>query len=148
MQWPDFDGATWGSLLDAAVSGQLSVAGAVIRGSDRDAGVIAAARQNAERAGVANDVELDVATISALQPAPVPGWVLSNPPYGVRVGDSDGLRDLYAQFGNVLRQKFSGWRLGILSADRKLEGHLKVPLTPVFETGNGGIPVRFLIADV
>ena len=148
MQWPDFKSAMWDSLLDGAVSGQLPVAGAVIRGSDRDAGVIAAARQNAERAGVANDVDLDVSTISALQPASEPGWVLSNPPYGVRVGDADGLRDLYAQFGNVLRKKFSGWRLGILSADRKLEGHLKVPLTPIFETGNGGIPVRFLIADV
>ena len=148
MHWPDFDAAKWDSVRDEAASAQRPSAGAAIRGSDRDAGVIAAARENAARAGVSDDVQFDVGSISDLRPLAESGWVLSNPPYGVRVGDSSALRDLYAQLGNVMRAKFGGWRLGILSADRKLEGQLKLPLVPLFETGNGGIPVRFLIADV
>jgi putative N6-adenine-specific DNA methylase len=148
MQWPGFSQSSWDSLRADAVERQLASAGAQIRGSDRDAGVIAFARENAARAGVADDVQFEVSAISGVQPLPEPGWVLSNPPYGVRVGDSAELRDLYAQFGNVLRSKFAGWRVGILSADRKLEAQMKLPLAPVLETGNGGIPVRLLIADV
>ncbi len=148
MRWPDFDETKWKSILDQAVAQELPGTAAPIRGSDRDAGVIAMARENAVRAGVANDIEFVVGSISDLRPPSDAGWILSNPPYGVRVGDSTALRDLYAQFGNVVRAKFGGWKLGMLSADRKLEGQLKLPLKPVFETGNGGIPVRFLVANV
>ena len=146
--WPAFDAGAWESLRENALAGQAVSAGAPIRGSDRDAGVVALARENAARAGVANDVEFDCATISSVAPPTDAGWLISNPPYGIRVGDSTALRDLYAQLGNVLRSRFRGWHLGLLSADRKLESQLKLPLAPVFETGNGGIPVRFVVADV
>ena len=148
MQWPDFAPEKWSLLLDAARSVQYPKAFNPILGKDRDAGAIAHALQNAKRAGVADDVYFVEDTVSSLEPLPRSGWVVVNPPYGVRVGDSSGLRDLYAQLGNVLRSRFDGWRFGILSADRKLEGQLKIPLTPVFDTSNGGIPVRFLVADV
>ena len=148
MRWPDFDETQWKSILDKAIAQELPGTAASIRGSDRDAGVIAMARENAVRAGVANDIEFVVSSISDLRPPSDAGWILSNPPYGVRVGDSTALRDLYAQFGNVVRAKFGGWKMGMLSADRKLEGQLKLSLKPVFETGNGGIPVRFLVANV
>ena len=52
-----------------------------LMGSDRDAGAIEAATGNAERAGVADDVEWRRAAISAVEPPP-PGWVVTNPPYG------------------------------------------------------------------
>ena len=44
------------------------------------------------------------------------GLVASNPPYGVRVGETTGLRDLYARLGDVLRARRSGWQLALLSA--------------------------------
>jgi putative N6-adenine-specific DNA methylase len=110
--------------------------------------VIESARANAERAGVANDVTFDVAVISDAQPPTETGWVATNPPYGVRVGDSTALRNLYAQFGNVLRERFTGWKVGMLSADSRLESQLRIPLQPRFETSNGGIPVRYMAGDV
>ena len=146
--WPGFDKGAWNSLLDQARSGQLPDAGASIRGRDRDAGVIASARANAARAGVAADVDFDVAVISAAAPSTQPGWVITNPPYGVRVGDTTALRNLYAQLGNVMRERFDGWRIGMLSADHRLDAQLRLPLEPRFETHNGGIPVRFLTGDV
>jgi putative N6-adenine-specific DNA methylase len=149
MTWPDFDAAAWTSAVDEARARQLVSAGAPIQGSDRDAGVIAMARANAERAGVAADVDFRVAVISdAKPPTSEAGWVITNPPYGVRVGDSIALRDLYAQLGNVLRERFVGGKVGMLSADHRLDGQLRLPLTPKFETHNGGIPVRFLVGDV
>lgn len=147
MGWPGYDSAAWDSILDHATASQLPATDGPIRGSDRDAGAIEFAWANAERAGVAGDVGFAVAVISEAMPPSERGWVITNPPYGVRVGDSTALRNLYAQLGNVLRERFGGWKVGLLSADHRLDGQLQLPLTPRFETSNGGIPVRFLVSD-
>lgn len=71
-----------------------------------------------------------------------------NPPYGARVGDRTKLRDLYAQFGNVLRRVCPGWRVAMISADRILEGHVGLRWRNIGTTDNGGIPVHFLAGEV
>src|SRR5437762_11180320 len=53
LDWPEVDAALWVRLLDEAAAAQLEHARVRITGSDRDTGAIAAARANAERAGVA-----------------------------------------------------------------------------------------------
>jgi putative N6-adenine-specific DNA methylase len=119
-----------------------------VAGSDRDAGAIAAAAANAERAGVAGDISWRRAAISAIEPGETPGWLVSNPPYGVRIGDRAGLRDLYAQLGNVVRRRCPGWQVALLTAHRQLEGQLRLPLTVRWEAENGGVPVRLVQARV
>jgi putative N6-adenine-specific DNA methylase len=122
---------------------------APIIGSDRDAGAIAAAAGNAERAGVTSDVVFAVHTLSAVAfPPGGRGWVVTNPPYGVRVGDADRVRDLWAQLGNVLRERGRGWRVALMSPDPTLERQLRVPLTVAAQTSNGGIPVRLVVGEV
>jgi putative N6-adenine-specific DNA methylase len=71
-----------------------------------------------------------------------PGWIVTNPPYGVRVGESATLRDLYATIGRVVRD--GRHHLVMLSADRSLERQLGVPLRTIVATRNGGIAVRIL----
>jgi putative N6-adenine-specific DNA methylase len=115
-------------------------------GFDRDDGAIAAARANAARAGVGDDLELAVQPISALPALDGPGLVASNPPYGVRVGESDRLRNLYAQLGNVMRSRRAGWGLALLSADKQLERHIGLDFEERFKSRNGGIPVHLILA--
>jgi putative N6-adenine-specific DNA methylase len=150
LRWPELDQELWTTLLAQAKAGELAASPVKISGYDRDEGAIAAARANAERAGVAADVELAVQPISAMpaEAAETPGLVASNPPYGVRVGESERLRNLYAQLGNVLRAKRPGWRLALLSADRGLERQLGLELDTKLTTRNGGIPVRLVMADM
>jgi putative N6-adenine-specific DNA methylase len=135
-------------VVDEAREGILPAAPIPILGSDRDAGAVEAARANAVRAGVADDVSFDQRPVSAIEPPPGPGLLIANPPYGVRVGESDALRSLYAAVGKTARAKAPGWTLGLLSADRKLEGQVGLPFTERFRTSNGGIPVRLVTADV
>jgi putative N6-adenine-specific DNA methylase len=120
-----------------------------IMGSDRDAGAIEAARGNAARAGVTDDVAFAVHALSA---APIPaherGWIVTNPPYGVRVGESGRVRDLWAQLGKVLRARAPGWEVALLSPDQALERELGVPLRLAARTTNGGIPVRLMVGRV
>ena len=122
---------------------------AEIVGSDRDSGAIVAASANAERAGVVEDVALAVRSLSAAAFPPAPrGWIVTNPPYGVRVGEADRVRDLWAQLGTVLRDRVPGWRLALLSPDTALERQLKIPLRAAASISNGGIAVRIMIGDV
>jgi len=148
LEWPEVDRDQWSAMLDQAKAGELASSAVRITGSDRDAGAITAAKANAERAGVLNDVELEVRSISAMEPAEGTGLVASNPPYGVRVGEAEKLRDLYAQLGNVLRARRPGWELALLSADRQLERQLRLDLEERLTTRNGGIPVHLVVAAI
>ena len=147
LDWPDVDRAAWKKLREDAIAQELPAPAVPIGAADRDDGAVTAARANAKRAGVAEDIEIRKAAVSTLGPFPPPGLVISNPPYGVRVGESSGLRDLYAQIGNVMRAKLPGWRLALLSADRQLERQLRLSLVEKFKTKNGGIAVRFVATD-
>lgn len=119
-----------------------------VLGSDRDAGAIAAATANAERAGVIDQVELSVHSMSAAEFPGERGWVVTNPPYGVRVGEASRVRDLWAQLGHLLRARGHGWRVAILSPNPALDRQLGIPLRLAAQTSNGGIPVRLMVGEV
>ena len=146
--WPEFDAAPWEAAVDSARQEIRPAAGIPLLGSDRDEGAIAAAGSNAARAGVADDVELSVRPVSAIDPPPGPGSVVINPPYGVRVGERDPLRNLYAALGRTLRARCPGWTLALLSPDHALEAQVGVPLDEALRTSNGGIPVRLVTGRV
>ncbi|MHB1327592.1 MAG: THUMP domain-containing class I SAM-dependent RNA methyltransferase [Gemmatimonadales bacterium] len=147
-RWPGFDAKAFRSLRDAALAASLPASPVPISGADRDAGAIRAASANAERAGVAGDVTWHQQPISALTAASVPGAVVTNPPYGARIGERGSLRDLYAQLGNVLRRHAAGWTVTLISADRKLDGQTGLSWHELLRTENGGLPVRFVRAEV
>ena len=150
MNWPSFDERLWNGLVEKARESVMK--GTVdIRGADRDAGAIESAARNAARAGVGDDVKFSTESVStsfaALEDvADGEGWIITNPPYGVRVGDSGDLRNLYATLGLGLRAK-RGWRMGILTADDSLAGQMRIPVRARFESSNGGIPVKYLVSD-
>jgi putative N6-adenine-specific DNA methylase len=145
FDWPETPRELWPRLVAKAEAAQLQRSPVAIEGSDRDEGGIAAARANAERAGVAGDIEFSARTISAMEPRPAPGLIATNPPYGIRVGDADRLRNLYAQLGNVTRRNRPGWMVALLSADTRLDQQLALPLKEEFRTTNGGIPVHLVV---
>jgi 23S rRNA G2445 N2-methylase RlmL len=148
LHWPGADKARWNSLVDHARAKILKGSPARISASDRDEGAIAAARSNAERAGVAGDIEFDVKPISAAESTGKrPGLLIANPPYGERIGASDTIRNLYAQMGNTARKSFGGWRVALLSPGKQLDAQLKIAFEERFKTSNGGIPVRFVVGD-
>jgi putative N6-adenine-specific DNA methylase len=120
-----------------------------IVGSDRDEGAIRAAASNAGRAGVSDDIAFAAHTLSAAEfPLAGRGWVVTNPPYGVRVGEADRVRNLWARLGQVLRERAAGWRVALLSPDAALERQLGIPLREVARASNGGIPVRLVVGEV
>ncbi len=148
--WPGHDSAAWKQEVDAARSHIIEHSPVRILASDRDAGAIQAALSNAARAGVENDIEVEQRAISdiARPDGSQSGSLLCNPPYGKRVGEEAGLRNLYARFGNLLRSDWSGWRLTMLSGNSKLARQMRLDFQSVARTSNGGIPVELIRADI
>ena len=147
-RWPSFDSAWLRRAVARAEEGMRPSAPGPILGADRDAGAIEAAVANAARAGVAGDITFRRAAISALEPPPGAGVIVTNPPYGVRVGRSRDLRDLYARLGQVLRRRCPGWRVAMLSARAELAAQTGLGLTAAFSTSNGGLRVGLLTGVV
>jgi putative N6-adenine-specific DNA methylase len=146
MDWPDFDSVLWETILEQ-VHPMVSQRPAILA-SDRDAGAIAMARANAERAGVLDWIEFEQRAISAIAPPVGPGWVVTNPPYGERVSPGKDLRDLYARFGDVLRQACPGWTVAVLCSDPVLLGQMQMELDQSIRLSNGGISVRLARGNV
>ena len=144
QKWPRHDAKAWQNEVEAAKAEALPKAPVQIVASDRDEGAVTAARSNAERAGVTEDIQFDTRALSDASIPAEPGWIVTNPPYGLRVGDSASLRNLYAQLGKILRNQASGYTIAMLSANSELESQLKIDLREVFQTSNGGIPVHLV----
>lgn len=145
--WPMMPIGAFDAARIAARDAELSAAGIEIAGFDRDHGAITAAQANAERAGVAGDITFSRATISEMEQDGGSGCIVTNPPYGARIGERTALRDLYATIGRVLRERRPGWQLTMLTADPMLDGQLRLPLREVLRTTNGGIPVHVVTAE-
>jgi putative N6-adenine-specific DNA methylase len=147
-RWPRAPSAAFEAARTAARAATKPGAGAPIVASDRDAGAIEACLANADRAGASSDVVFRRAALSAIEPPPDPGFVITNPPYGERVGERSALRNLYAQLGNVLRAQCAGWTLAMVSSDRALDAQTKLRFDEVLRFDNGGIRVRLVRAGI
>ena len=112
----------------------------LFHGFDRDQGAVQGAAKNAERAGV--PVSFARAAISDLVPPEgPPGLVLTNPPYGTRIGDRKLLFGLYGALGTVLKDRFTGWRVGIVTPDGGLAKATGLDLVPFGPVAHGGLKV-------
>jgi putative N6-adenine-specific DNA methylase len=145
-RWPSYERTVWNHMRESVFGNDSSTG--VILASDRDDGVVKLARENAARARVENAIEFTSQAISNLNPPPAPGWIVTNPPYGVRVGQTGALRNLYSQLGKILRQKAPGYSVCLLSADGRLERLIGIPFETRLSTRNGGIPVRVVTGKV
>lgn len=142
--WPAFEPACWDALRARADDEARAAAPHPILGSDRDAGAVRAAADNAARAGVAADVDLAHQALSAAPVPRGPGWLVTNPPYGKRVGEERALRDLWARLGQFARVRCPGWQVALLAPEPALARQLALPLRSAARTTNGGLPVHVL----
>jgi len=115
--WPDFPGEIWSDARSDAKQKQLPALEQRIVASDIDGKVLVAARDNAERAGVADDIHFHAAAMQETTSKRRFGCLITNPPYGQRLGyDQDWELDaLYKALPQVLR-KLPTWSFYFLTA--------------------------------
>lgn len=138
----NFDAAQWARLRNEAAARVTSGAPAPIFGSDLFGDALQLARQNLAAAGLADAVSLKQANVVEISAPAAAGVLVTNPPYGVRLGEQENLAAFYPQLGSVLKKKFAGWRVYLFTADLrlpKLIGLSPSKRTPLF---NGPLECR------
>ncbi len=118
-------------------------------GSDRNANVIEFANANARRAGVDDVCNFHTRALGDLiRPDGPAGLVLVNPPYGTRLGEKQQLLSLYSAFGDVMQDRFSGWRIAMVCTDRQLAAATKLPWhEPTPPIAHGGLKINLYQTD-
>lgn len=127
-QLAGFDAATWADLRQ---SGESHPPQQTFHGSDRDAGAIRMARDNADRAGVGDAISLtNLNAADIARPDGPPGLIICNPPYGGRISNPKMLYSVYAGLGDKLRADFAGWRVGLVTSEASLAKATGLPFKP------------------
>jgi putative N6-adenine-specific DNA methylase len=148
MEWPTYNLGKYKSFLDEARK-NICTTDQLIYAADRDRGAIEMATANAARTGVNGDIKFACHAVSDLPHFDVPGSVITNPPYGMRITSSKDLRNLYASFGKVLRTSYQGWQVGVLCSEDALIAALDLGTADkVIHLVNGGIPVKFTLFTI
>ena len=118
----------------------------VISGYDRDSRAIHAARDHATRAGVAELIHFarrDLMSSGLSVPAEQ-GLLVTNPPYGERLGDAQQLRPLYNRLGQMLAEQYPGWRAAVLTSDPQLGRSIGLRAERINTLYNGALKCRLL----
>lgn len=139
-----FDAAAWSAMTQSAPE-IIPETTPQIRfyGSDRDDGAIRGASANAKRAGVSEWCQFTRAPVGEVQrPDGPPGLVIVNPPYGARIGNRKLLFSLYGSFGQIMRERFAGWRVGLVTSDGGLAKACDLPFTSGPPVSFGGPKVK------
>jgi len=91
-----------------------------IYGSDIDPAAIKIAKENAEEAGVDDLIRFSVADVSALKTKALSGVMISNPPYGERIGDREAIDHIYDAWKKFFSENPT-WSLFALTSDKTIE---------------------------
>lgn len=75
-----------------------------IQGYDLDGSIVAAARENAKRAGVDHLIHFQQRPVSALNHPKKYGFLIANPPYGERLEEKEALKELYRALGQAMER--------------------------------------------
>jgi putative N6-adenine-specific DNA methylase len=147
MHMPFYDPALFQTLRRQAKARELPVKTRIFA-SDRDAGVIESARANAGRAQVSS-IDFSVASLSQaksfLEPPGVNGALVTNPPYGLRVGRDKTLLKLYRTLGDRVRDLPGSWKVAMTVAMAQHAHLTGLALEPLLMTDHGGSKIYFAV---
>lgn len=143
MRWQDFDRALHERLLGEARAEVLQSVPFRLFGSDLDAGVIDLARENARRAGVARDIDWQVASFEQVSPPAPRGTLVVNPPYDERMQVRQ-IETVYRRLGDALKRRWPGYTAWVFTGN--LEAGRQIGLRPTARLPlfNGPIECRLL----
>lgn len=152
----DFNAVEWLAIKNS-VKPNVLPAEPTIFGSDISGDMVAMTRSNLNKAGITFEVPLkQIEAQEVKAPSETPGILLTNPPYGERIGvrgdstieDDDMAKEFFSAFGTTLKQRFTGWHVFLFTADLGLPKLLRLKearKTPFF---NGALECRLFRFDM
>lgn len=118
-EWPTMQGNAFTIVRDGAKRSQKHKEMKMI-GYDIDTWVLRTAQENADKAGVSDVIEFQKRDVREFSNKRKYGFVITNPPYGERLGEKDEITKLYKKFGDIKRQ-YPNWEFNILTSYEEFE---------------------------
>jgi 23S rRNA (guanine2445-N2)-methyltransferase / 23S rRNA (guanine2069-N7)-methyltransferase len=148
--WLGHDRELWARLVEEAKSRRAATADAriVLRGYDQDPSAVRASIENIERARLRGFVHVERRELAQLTREGNAGLVITNPPYGERIGDQERLGSLYELLGEKLRENFEGWKAAVFTGNPSLAKAIGINARRSHTLFNGRIECRLLRFDV
>jgi len=143
-----FDAALWERIRADAQQAEQPVRALDLFGSDLYGSQLDLARSNLRAAGLEEAVRLKQANVLELSPSGAPGVLVTNPPYGVRLGELEDLAAFYPKLGDALKQRFAGWRACIFTADLRLPKLIGLKPARRIPLYNGALECRLYVFDL
>ncbi len=151
-----FDADQWRA-IKASVKPNPLPATPTIFGSDISGDMVTITRNNLNKAGIPFEVPLKQIEAQEIKPpSEQPGMIVTNPPYGERIGvrgdaalpTDELIAAFFSAFSATLKQRFAGWQVFLFSADLGLPKLLRLKesrKTPFF---NGALECRLFRFDM
>ncbi|HET7403217.1 MAG TPA: THUMP domain-containing protein [Usitatibacter sp.] len=137
-----FDPAAWERARSRAAAQEKPIEPLPIHGSDLYGRSLDNARMNLRDAGLEEAVSLKQVNLLELSPPAPTGMIVTNPPYGVRLGEKEQLAAFYPKLGDALKQRFAGWTAYILSGDAELAKLIRLHASRKTVLFNGALECR------
>lgn len=154
-RWIQHQPSLWKDLkLEALERRELGRQGPLpeMRGYDQDYRAVKASQINAEAAGVDDMVRVMNKSLEEFKRPSHgnfdKGLLVTNPPYGERLGEQQSLLPLYEQLGDILKRDFSGWQAGVFTGNPELGKNLGLRSHKQYKLFNGAIPSELLLFSV
>lgn len=149
--WRGHEPARWRKIVAEAEERRRAGAARPLRliGFDTANPTLVVAADNAARAGLRDALTLERRPLGEAAPPEGPaGLLVTNPPYGHRLGEEEELGSLYAELGDVLRRRFLGWRAWVFTGSRTLAGRVGLKAARRIPLWNGPLECRLLFFPI
>ena len=114
--WRDFFRPIYNDIKEEAKAARRPCPAPII-GVDNNFKAVRIADNNISAARLEDCIEVRRSSFQSFTPPPGPGWLIINPPYGLRVGHEEDVSGLYKAIGDKLKQDFAGYQAWIFSGN-------------------------------
>ena len=149
--WLQHDAELWQRLIIEAQQRKMDGLAKLdidIRGYDTNPRVLEYTTRNIENVGLDEHVRLAHKPMDQFGRSTAEvGLLITNPPYGERLGDFQELTPLYKKLGVVLQKNFSGWKAAVFTGNIDLAREMDLSPSKQYRFYNGTIPCKLLVFD-
>lgn len=154
LGWKQHDNKLWKDLIEEARirRGEGLNNLPPILGYDASSKAVRNAESNIHRAGLDANIKVYVKELATWKKpthiALEKGLLITNPPYGERLGDVVALKGLYRYLGEVLKSDLNGWTAGIFTGNPDLGKSMAIHSKKQYRLLNGSIDCKLLMFDI
>jgi putative N6-adenine-specific DNA methylase len=137
-----FDESLWKKIETEATNKMRAIEFLDIYGSDMDLRAVRVAHHNLKVAGLEEVAKVMQSDFVKLEPPTSEGVLVTNPPYGQRIGEDEDLKEVYPVWAKHMKESFGGWDTYFLTADLEMPKDMRLKPTKKTPLFNGALECR------